>query len=155
MCPCGFPSGRKACQEMFDDVALRVRALAWTDSLKTWRLMHDVYCIQHEEEYCGRYRGLIAHLGGVCWALEYGGSEKGYRAIQKYSERDLFKDDPYPPAPGIPKSRGAFTAAILKDLDQPILLVNGVDKWARSAWVAYEQLQPMARRWVSEATERS
>jgi hypothetical protein len=155
MCPCGYPPGRQACQEMFDDVALRVRALAWTDSLKTWRLMHDVYSVQHEEEFCGRYRGLIEHLGGVCWGLEHGGSEKGYRALQKYIERDLFKNDPYPPPPGIPKNRGAFTAAILKDLDQPVLLVNGVDKWARSAWVAYEPLQPLARRWISEAMGQS
>ncbi len=43
-CPgCGYPGGRKACQAIFDDVTLRVRALAWTGSLSTWRLMHDVY----------------------------------------------------------------------------------------------------------------
>ena len=49
ICPCcGHPGGRKACQDLFDDVALRVRALAWTGSLTTWRLMHDVYSIQHE-----------------------------------------------------------------------------------------------------------
>jgi hypothetical protein len=136
---------------VFDDVSLRVRALAWTDSLKTWRLMHDVYSIQHEEEYCGRWRGLIMHLGGVCWALEHGGSEKGYRKLQQYVERDRFKSDPYPPPPGIPATRGAFTAASLKDLDQPILLVNGVDRWARSAWVAFEGLQPLARTWIKEA----
>lgn len=154
-CLCGYPAGRKACQDMFDEVSLRVRALAWTDSLKTWRLMHDVYSIQHEEEYCGRWRGLIAHLGGVCWGLEHGGSEKGYRLLQKYIERDLFKNDPYPPAPGIPRQRGAYTAAILKDLDQPVLLGNGVDRWARSAWVAFEPLQPLARRWITEAMGRS
>jgi hypothetical protein len=148
---CGHAAGRAACQAVFDDVSLRVRALAWTDSLKTWRLMHDVYSIQHEEDYCGRWRGLIAHLGGVCWALEHGGSEKGYRKLQQYVERDLFKSDPYPPRPGIPAARGAFTAASLKDLDQPILLVNGVDRWARSVWVAFEGLQPLARQWIKEA----
>lgn len=150
-CVCGFPGGRKACQDLFNDVALRVRALAWTGSLLTWRLMHDVYCIQHEEEFCGRYRGLVMHLGGVCWALEHNGSERGYRALQKLVERDLWKDDPYPPYPGIPRSRGQFTAAILKDLDEPVLLINGVDKWARSAWLAYATLQPVAREWVKAA----
>jgi hypothetical protein len=91
---------------MFNDVALRVRALAWTGSLQTWRLMHDVYSIQHEEEYCGRYRALAMHLGGVCWALEHNASERGYRALQKFIETDPWKDEPYPPAPGIPASRG-------------------------------------------------
>ena len=150
-CVCGFPGGRQACQDLFNDVALRVRALAWTGSLQTWRLMHDVYSIQHEEEFCGRWRGLIAHLGGVCWGLEHGGSERGYRALQKLIERDLWKNDPYPPPPGIPSSRGQFTAAVLKDLNEPATLIGGVDKWARSAWMAYEGLQPLARSWVSLA----
>jgi len=150
-CPgCGYPGGRQACQEIFDDVALRVRALAWTGSLSTWRLMHDVYCIQHEEDYCGRWRGLIAHLGGVCLAIEHNGPERGYRALQKLVERDHLKDEAYPP-PGIPTTRGAYTAASLKDLDQPVLLINGVDRWARSAWMAYEGLQPLAREWVKLA----
>ena len=150
-CTCGFPEGREACQDLFNDVALRVRALAWTGSLLTWRLMHDVYSIQHEEEFCGRWRGLIMHLGGVCWALEHNGSERGYRALQKLVERDLWKNDPYPPAPGIPSSRGQFTVAVLRDLDNPPLLISGVDKWARSAWVAYSGLQPVAREWVKIA----
>jgi hypothetical protein len=132
-------------------VALRVRALAWTGSLSTWRMMHDVYAIQHEEEYCGRWRGLIAHLGGVCVALEFGGSERIYRALQKLIERDHLKDQPYPPPPGIPKDRGTFTAASLKDLDEPVLLVNGVDRWARSTWLAYASLQPLARDWIEMA----
>jgi hypothetical protein len=151
-CPgCGYAAGRQACQDLFNDVALRIRALAWTDSIRTWRLMHDVYFIQHEEQYCGRWRGLVMHLGGVCWALEHDGDERGYRALQKLIERDLWKGDPYPPAPGIPASRGQFTAASLKDLNEPVLLINGVDRWARSAWMAYECLQPLARQWIAQA----
>ena len=150
-CTCGFSEGRQACQDLFNDVALRVRALAWTGSLFTWRLMHDVYSIQHEEEFCGRYRGLVMHLGGICWALEHSGSEQGYRKLQKLVERDLWKDDPYPPAPGIPKSRGQFTVAVLKDLENAPELIGGVDKWARSAWMAYSGLQPLAREWVKQA----
>jgi hypothetical protein len=151
-CPmCGFPGGRDACQALFDDVALRVRALAWTDSMKTWRLMHDVYCIQHEEQYCGRYRGLVMHLGGVCWALEHGGNEPGYRALQKLVERDLWEGEPYPPPPGIPGARGTITIASLRDGNEPEILINGVDRWARSAWLAYADLQAAAREWVRQA----
>ena len=149
-CVCGFAGSNEECQELFNDVALRVRALAWTGSLQTWRLMHDVYSIQHEEKYCGRYRGLVAHLGGVCWALEHNGSERGYRALQKLIERDPWKDDHYPPAP-IPASRGQFSVAVLKDLDSPPLLISGVDKWARSVWLAYKELQPIARQWIVQA----
>ena len=141
MCPaCGFTGGRTACQEAFDDVALRVRALAWTDSLKTWRLMHDVYDVQHEEDFCGRYRGLVMHLGGVCWAIEHGGGERGYRALQKLVEKNPWDGEPYPPAPGIPVQRGSITVASLVSLAEPQLLIAGVDRWARATWLAYAPL---------------
>jgi hypothetical protein len=116
--------------------------------------MHDVYAIQHEEEYCGRWRGLIAHLGGVCLGLEHGGTERGYRALQKFIERDHLHGQPYPPPPGIPADRGAITVASLETFDQPVLLMNGVDRWARSVWLAYEPLQPLAREWVTRALGR-
>jgi hypothetical protein len=137
------------------DVALRVRALAWTGSMPTWRLMHDVYSIQHEEEYCGRYTGLVIHLGGVCWGLEHGGREAGYRALQKYVEAKPWGDLAYPPSPGIPKDRGAITVGSLKEANEPERLASGVDRWARSAWVAYASLQPLAREWVAAATKKS
>ena len=148
---CGYAAGGAACQALMDDVALRVRALAWTGSMATWRLMHDVYAIQHEEQYCGRYRGLIAHLGGVCLALEFGGQERDYRALQKYIERDLFNDKPYPPEPGIPEARGSITVVSLRELNEAERLASGVDRWARSAWQAYQGLQPLARDWVKDA----
>ena len=148
---CGYPGDRQECQDVFSDVSLRVRALAWTGSLATWRLMHDVYSIQHEQDFCGRWRGLIAHLGGVCLALEFGGHEHHYRALGKFIERDHLKGEPYPPPPGIPEDRGSITVASLKDLHEPVLLVNGVDRWARSVWMAYEPLQPLARDWVRTA----
>jgi Family of unknown function (DUF5946) len=132
-------------------MALRVRALAWTDSLKTWRLMHDVYDVQHEEDYCAGYKGLVMHLGGVCWALEHGGNERGYRALQQLSEGERWQGLPYPPAPGIPAERGNVTVATLTNLAEPSLLVAGVDRWARSVWVAYAALQPTAREWVQLA----
>lgn len=151
-CPaCGFAGGRAACQDLFNDVALRVRALAWTGSMQTWRLLHDVYDIQHEEDFCGRYKGLVMHLGGVCLALEYGGEERDYRKLQKLVELDPWKDRPYPPDPGIPAQRGQITVANLEHAESPELLVAGVDRWARSTWEAYRPLQPFAREWVKEA----
>jgi hypothetical protein len=151
-CPaCGYALGHEACQELFNEVMLRVRTLAWTGSMKTWRLMHDVYFIQHEEKYCGRYKGLVMHLGGVCLALEHGGTESEYRQLQRLVERDPWKDMTYPPEPGIPKSRGAITVANLKDAQEAERLSAGVDRWARSAWQAYLPLQPIAREWVQQA----
>jgi hypothetical protein len=156
-CPaCGFADGAAECKDLFTEVTLRVRALAWTGSLRTWRLMHDVYSVQHEEDYCGRYRGLIMHLGGLCWALEHSGQEGGYRALQQYVELDLFASEPYPPPPGIPApaARGSITVAVLRELNEPERLAAGVDRWARAAWLAYAPLQPIAREWIRDALAR-
>jgi hypothetical protein len=151
-CPgCGYRGGRVACQELFNDVALRIRALAWTGSMQTWRLLHDVYDVQHEEDFCGRYKGLVMHLGGICLALEHGGEDRDYRKLQKLVELNPWKDEPYPPPPGIPKNRGTITVANLEDAESPDRLVAGVDRWARSAWEAFRPLQPLARDWVKEA----
>lgn len=151
-CPgCGHAAGRRACQELFDDVALRVRALAWTDSLKTWRLMHDVYDIQHPEDFCADYPALVMHLGGVCWGLEHGGHEHGYRALQQLVERDRQADEGPSLLPGIPAARGAITVASLASLAEPPHLISGVDRWARSVWLAYAGLQPLARQWIQQA----
>jgi hypothetical protein len=136
---------------VFDDVSLRVRALAWTDSLKTWRLMHDVYNVQHPADFCATYDRLVLHLGGVCWALEHGGQERGYRALQQAVERNPWAQEMYPPAPGLPAARGTITVANLATLAEPPLLIAGVDRWARAAWVAYAPLQPIARTWVQHA----
>jgi len=151
-CPqCGCPGGADRCRELFHEITLRVRELAWTGSLKTWRLMHDVYFVQHEEEYCGRYRGLVMHLGGLCWALEHDGNEKGYRALQRLVERNLWEDLPYPPPPGIPQARGTITIASLRDASDPEILANGVDRWARATWLAFTPLQALAREWIQQA----
>ena len=148
---CGCPGGIDRCRELFHEITLRVRELAWTGSMKTWRLMHDVYFVQHEEQYCGRYKGLVMHLGGICWALEHGGQEKGYRALQRLVERDPWKELSYPPAPGIPQARGTITIASLRDAVEPEILMNGVDRWARATWLAFAPLQAMAREWVQQA----
>ncbi len=151
-CPgCGRAGGRKACQDTFNDVSLRVRALAWTDSLKTWRLMHDVYALQHPADLCQSFKDLITHLGGVAWAIEHDGSERGHRALQQLAGRDGWQHQPYPPSPGLPDRRGTILVSSLERLSEPSLLVSGIDRWARATWVAYAPLQPVARDWIQQA----
>lgn len=153
-CPgCGLAAGQQACLDTFNDVSLRVRALAWTDSLKTWRLMHDVYAIQHPLDHCRSYKELITHLGGVAWAIEHGGAEQGYRALQQVASRSTWQEQVFPPDPGLPAERGAILVTSLQRLAEPPVLVSGIDRWARSTWMAYAPLQPAAREWVQQAIQ--
>lgn len=152
-CPgCGLSGSRQTCQDIFNDVSLRVRALAWTDSLKTWRLMHDVYALQHPEDLCRSYKDLITHLGGVAWAIEHDSAERGHRALQQLAARPGWQNQPYPPAPGFPEGRGSIRVNSLQALAEPPLLVSGIDRWARATWVAYAPLQALARDWIQQAT---
>ncbi|MBI3681280.1 MAG: hypothetical protein HY235_12905 [Acidobacteria bacterium] len=32
--------------------------------------------------------------------------------------------------------------------------IDALERWARSAWEAYSDLHPLARRWVKEALDR-
>jgi hypothetical protein len=128
-----------------------VRALAWTDSLKSWRLMHDVYALQHPDDLTPSYRDLVLHLGGVAWAIEFDGSERGYRALQQVANRPSWQHESYPP-PGLPAQRGTERVNSLERLAEPLLLVAGIDRWARSTWLAYGPVQALARDWVHQAT---
>ncbi len=148
---CGLAAGRQVCQDTFNDVSLRVRALAWTDSLKTWRLMHDVYALQHPDDQCTTYKDLIVHLCGVAWAIEHGGNERGHRQILQFASRPEWEHEPFPPAPGIPEARGSILVTSLARLAEPQLLVSGIDRWARATWMAYAALQLPAREWVQQA----
>lgn len=113
--------------------------------------MHDVHFVQHEEQFCGTYPRLVLHLGGICWALEHGGNERGYRALHQFVERNPWQSETYPPSPGIPAARGSITVASLAEKSDPALLIAGVDRWARSTWLAFAPLQTMAREWVKDA----
>ena len=60
--------------------------------------------------------------------------------LQRLVERNPWRDRPYPPPPGIPAERGSITIASLRDIDEPVRLMEAVDRWARSTWLAFAPL---------------
>ena len=163
-CVCGFPDGAEACRHLLYELQARFRALGTGGDLATWRTLHDVYAVQHEEEFCGRAKGLVAHLGGLCVAIEHHGHEQVYRKLAKLVERVPSHRRPagvaspglgdayaYPPAAEIPAARGTLTIARLRSVDDVPGLSRAIDEWARSTWAAFATLQPVARAWVKDA----
>jgi len=150
-CICGFPGGPEACRAAFYALQARFRELAGANDMRVWRVMHDVYSVQHEPEFCGRYRGLVMHLGGLCWAIEHGGHENGYRALQRLVSADPWKGVPYPPGPGLPATFGALTIADVTGARDREALIEAIERWANAAWAAYAALHPVARTWVHDA----
>ena len=78
-------------------------------------------------------------------------TERGYRALQQLAERQGWEHEPFPPAPGFPAERGAINVSRLAKMTEPLVLVSGIDRWARSTWVAYAAMQPAARDWIQQA----
>jgi hypothetical protein len=40
------------------------------------RMIVDTYCLQHPDRYCVSAKSLAAHLTGLCWLIEHGGSRE-------------------------------------------------------------------------------
>jgi hypothetical protein len=117
------------------------------------RAAHDAYSVQHEETYCGRAKGLAAHLGGLCVAVEHGAHPNVYRQLHRWLDRTDWRKVPYPPPHGIPRARGAVTIADARRALEGTQdeYARALDAWARSAWEAFGPLQPLAWDWVAAA----
>jgi hypothetical protein len=109
------------------------------------RMAWDAYCVQHPARYCVSVKSLIAHLGGLCWALEFGGQVRGYDALNRLPNGTLAVDKP-----ALPPSRGALTIADVAGLEDAEHMAT-VERWSRAVWEAYAALHPFARQWIAAA----
>ncbi|HEY8598968.1 MAG TPA: DUF5946 family protein [Thermomicrobiales bacterium] len=110
------------------------------------RLAFDTYCVQHPAVYCVSAKSLAAHLGGLCWGLEYGGGERGYERLRR-SLDGVRRDFPKPP---LPDHRGGLTIADLAAADDAAL-GELIEAWAHATWAAYADLHDWARERVAAA----
>lgn len=147
-CGLQIAGGTDGCQALFDAFRLRESAVLARDYAST-RLTIDIYSVQHPDRYCVSAKSLAAHLTGLCWAVERGGSEAGLRALQRWL------NGPVPLIkPDIPKQRGRLTVAAIADAVDAGAYKPALDRWARSTWEAYSPLHEVARRWIDEAVSR-
>lgn len=143
-CHMRVAGGSARCQEMFDELGARASSNLTIARLR--RMMVDVYCLQHPDRYCVSFKSLAAHLTGLCCAVEFGGDQGIYRAVQRWLNGPSTR-----PKPKLPTFRGSVTIAEVfaaADDDMPARS----NRWARSTWDAYAALHPTARSWIAEAT---
>ncbi len=147
-CGLEIAGGTHGCQALFDQFRLRESAELAHDYGPT-RLTIDTYSVQHPDRYCVSAKSLAAHLTGLCWALERGGSEAGLRALQRWLNRSVPLDKP-----DIPKDRGKLTVADIASAVETAAYQGALDRWARSTWEAYSPLHEVARHWIDEAVSQ-
>jgi len=151
-CPyCGLsvPGGWEGCHALRTEVGLKEASDPAYG--RFGRLSIDTYCVQHEEHYCGRAKGLVAHLGGLCVGLEYAGHPNVYRALHRWVDQGHWRAVAYPPEKGIPTKRGELTIGDAHQAlpEAPEAYGRVIDRWARATWEAYRPLQELARGWIA------
>lgn len=115
---------------------------------KYHRLAVDTYCVQHSP-YVESAKSLAGHLCGFCVSLEKENDPNLLKQLQIW-----LSTNPKLPKPKLPSLRGNLTIADVSGIDDPVSYGRAVEAWARSAWEAYETLQPLAREWLAMSAMR-
>ncbi len=144
---CGLlvPGGISDCQAMMDE--LLARDFSDVTYFRYHRMFVDIYCLQHPDRYCLSAKSLAAHLTGLCWFIDSGGS----RAVGNESLRRWLNGTPRIEKPEIPSFRGELTIADVRAAPDPKAYGQAVELWAQSTWKAYSALHSWARQRIQQA----
>jgi hypothetical protein len=144
LCPeCGFRAGSdmKSCEAQRDALLTR----DYEQPAHFWRFHRmavDAYCLQHGS-YVASAKSLAAHLCGLCIAFEHRNDAASLRQLQRW-----LSSNPRIQKPALPVHRGQLTIGDVSRMDDSSEFGKAVESWARSAWRAYHDLQPLAREWL-------
>jgi len=130
--------GRDACQRQFESrVSLEVNDYRYA---RLHRLVVDCYCLQHPQQYCVSAKSLMAHLAGLCIAIEMNGEQNAYRALQK-----SLNGKPSLVKPAVLEKRGNYTIAKVLNMSNADDYAHRVNEWADQIWRSYQGIQGWAR----------
>jgi uncharacterized OB-fold protein len=142
--------GREGCQRLFDEILAR----EFSDYRygRVHRLTVDTYSLQHPEQYMRSGKSFVAHLTGICAALETDETVAINQAVQKCLNGPQTVERPEEPPPG---KRGALTIDYVHGATDAEEHIKRVREWARSTWSAWSAYHEMARQWIDLATKES
>jgi uncharacterized protein DUF5946 len=142
-CGLSIEDGSAGCQALFEE--LTARDFSDFRYGKYHRLGVDSYCLQHPDRYCISPKSFMAHLGGLCCAFNYAADPEAYRALQRSLNAPKLEK------PSLPTFRGRVTIADVLRTEDPASYGEEIQRWARSVWDAYVELQPFAESWLRKA----
>jgi Family of unknown function (DUF5946) len=143
---CGLvvAEGTDGCQALFEQELPR----EYSDYryAKRHRMAVDTYAVQHAERYCGSGIRFAAHFAGLLIGLEYPDHPTLQRQLHRWLDtKPAIARPAFPPG----GQRGILTIADVLAAGDPDEHSEVVERWARAAWDAYADLQPLAREWVA------
>lgn len=142
--------GVNGCRALFDE--LLAREFGDYRYARSHRLTVDCYSLQHPEQYMRSAKSFVAHLTGMCAAMETGDAASVNQSVQRWLNGPKAIERP----PDVPAGRrGDLTIVHVHDATTPDDYVRRVREWARSTWVAWSIHHGLARDWISLARAQS
>jgi len=149
-CPhCGAQAvgGEDGCNELFREVV--GREFSRPELFRVHRLTVDAYSLQHPDQYMKSAKSAVAHLTGMCWAMEGDHDPSVSVALSRFLDGNPRFPKPEPvPAPG---QRGTMTILDIHSAPDSAEHIDRVKGWALQAWESWSDHHEQARRWVAAA----
>ena len=137
----------EGCNALFQEVV--GREFSRPELFQVHRLTVDAYSLQHPARYMKSAKSAVAHLTGMCWAMEGEDDPSVSVALSRFLNGNPTFVRPEPsPQPG---RRGALTILDLHSAPDSVAHIQLVKKWAASAWASWAEHHDKAREWVKMA----
>jgi hypothetical protein len=135
------------CNGLFQEVV--GREFSRPELFHVHRLTVDAYSLQHPARYMKSAKSAVAHLTGMCWAMEGDDDPSISNALSRFLDGTptLTRPEPVPPG-GVRGGLNIVDVHSAEDSEQHIRLVK---EWARSVWESWAEHHEKAREWVEEA----
>jgi hypothetical protein len=138
----------EGCNALFQEVV--GREFSRPELFRVHRLTVDAYSLQHPGRYMKSAKSAVAHLTGMCWAMEGQDDPSVSVALSRFLDGNPTFTRPEPsPQPG---RRGALTILDLHSAPDSVAHIRLVKEWARSAWESWAEHHDKAREWMKKAT---
>lgn len=149
-CPeCGAKgvADEEECNRLFQEVV--GREFSQPELFQVHRLTVDSYSLQHPDQYMKSAKSAVAHLTGMCWAMEGEDGPSISNALSRFLDGTPRFPRPVPVPPG--GARGSLTIMDVHSAEDSAQHIQLVKAWARQAWESWAQHHGKARDWVYEA----
>lgn len=145
-CGIDVDGGLAGCQVLFEQ--LQAREIEAPALYKFHRMMVDAYAMQHPDQYGKSAKSFVAHLAGLCAAVEHASAPAALQGIRRLLDGNPKLERPAPPA-----FRGEVTILDVLPAPDVVARTEAIERWVRSVWEAYLPLHETARRWIAASFE--
>jgi hypothetical protein len=138
--------GVEGCNALFQEVV--GREFSQPELFQVHRLTVDAYSLQHPTQYMKSAKSAVAHLLGMCWAMEATDGPHVARAMSRFLDGVKHLERPDPP-PSL--SRGPRQITYVHAAPDSAAHIERVREWAGGVWEAWYVHHEKARAWMREA----